>query len=894
MAAEERKKNQGNKKRAPAKNSKRQAPSEAERKNREIAGIVVIALGVFLGLTHLSGTGIVGEKVSGFTFGLTGVFGYALPFVLVAQGFYTIATAKKHAAVPRSMLIVAIIVMALSFIHVFFMDRVEATDYITSLFRSFELGEKLMSGGGLLGALLAYPAVALLGKAGACVLFPALTLIMVVALTNISLQRTGEKVGKAIKTNVTNVATHIEQKREVRREERRTRLDTEELEVIPASEEKKKKEEEKHKEPEAEMLIEEEKPGFAGEDVDLFPSKGKLKRQEKPIGFWKRRRFPSEEELLDELEPFKKKEEPGEMEAFLDDVTEPFAPETEPEPQTAFEQDREEEELSQLAARDFGEYEKYLPPLEGIERGEAPAFETEERKKPAEPILREQKPVEKAVQMTLDDAPKNIRKYQAPPISFLKLPKNAVNREDPMAKAKLLEQALASFGITAKVTDVVTGPVITRYELQPAPGVRVNRITNLSDDIALCLAAPRVRIQAPIPGKSVIGIEVPNKVNAVVTLREIIDSQEFKNAKSSLTVALGKDIAGKLAMTDISKMPHLLIAGSTGSGKSVCINCIVCSIIYHASPEDVRLIMVDPKVVELSVFGNIPHLLIPVVTEPKQAAGALKWAVTEMIQRFNLFKTKSARDIARYNEIMLEEGQPKLPKIVVIVDELADLMMVAPDDVEDSICRIAQLGRAAGIHLVVATQRPSADVITGLIKANILSRIAFAVASSTDSRIILDCSGAEKLLGKGDMLFSNAGGEPKRIQGALVTDTEVEQIQHYFEKNDDMGAFDNAALHGIANTKTGSGTEAAGGEEFEDDLLPDAVEIFLSTGTASISMLQRRMRIGYNRAARLIDLMEEKGIVSGFEGSKPRKLLITRADFAELFGREPNLPDLGS
>lgn len=943
----------------------RTAPTANERRRREISGIALIALGLFLALTHLGSTGVVGEKVTGFTFGLTGVFAYVLPIILIAQGFYAIATAGKKAALPRFMLIVAVMLMALSFIHIFFMDRIQPEGYIDFLWKSFALGESVEAGGGLLGGLLSYPAVALLGKGGSYVLFPALALMLIVALTNISLQRTGEKVGRVIKQNVDAVSTHIEQIKEERKEKReQKRLIAEELSLLDDNGAEQKA---KRAEPDAE-------PPAPDEDVDILPSRGRLAVTTKvdpdvpPVRPSTFGRMP-EAEHADAAPPRYAADE-QEVKKYVKTVLsgtdgryEPAAPSKTAGAEAAFTEDRpeskppaaadgapdftagaaagmdgfdEEDLIRELARRDFGEYEKYLPPLTGMEDGEpvrpAPqemdvdipifvqkpaavetepiqgetghgeieAFPVPEPPAPSrgEPPISRQEQAEKPRQEERlftkgSSAAAEAACYVPPPISLLALPKNTGAREDPMQKAKLLEQALASFGISAKVTDVVQGPVITRYELQPAPGVRVNRITNLSDDIALHLAAPRVRIQAPVPGKSVIGIEVPNKVNATVTLREVIASPEFQSAKSPLSIALGKDISGKLAMADIARMPHLMIAGSTGSGKSVCINCIICSILYHASPEDVRMIMIDPKVVELSVFNNIPHLLVPVVTEPKQAAGALRWAVNEMIQRYNQFKKKGARELSRYNELMAAEGQKKLPSILVIVDELADLMMVAPDDVEDSIVRIAQLGRAAGIHLVVATQRPSADVITGLIKANILTRIAFAVASSTDSRIILDTTGAEKLLGKGDMLFSHSGGEPKRIQGALVTDTEVERIHQYFEANKGMGMFDESVSETIASGKVG-GSDSGSSGEFEDEMLPEAVEVFLATGQASISMLQRRLRIGYNRAARLIDIMEQMGIVSGFEGSKPRKLLIGRAQFEELFGRPPDLPDLGS
>lgn len=488
--------------------------------------------------------------------------------------------------------------------------------------------------------------------------------------------------------------------------------------------------------------------------------------------------------------------------------------------------------------------------------------------------------------------------YQMPPIELLDpTPRMRGPQEDVHNKAQRLEATLKDFGIVAKVVNMAQGPVITRFELQPAPGVRVNRITNLSDDIALALAAPSVRIEAPIPGKAAVGIEIPNQSRGVVSLRELIESSEYKASTSKIAVPLGRDISGKVVVADIAKMPHLLIAGSTGSGKSVCINTIICSLLYHATPEEVRLIMVDPKVVELASFARIPHLLIPVVTESERAAKALQWGVREMMSRYNSFAEKGTRDLSRYNQIAKRDGFETLPQIVIIIDELADLMMVAPNDVEDAICRIAQMGRAAGIHLIVATQRPSADIITGLIKANVPSRIAFAVASATDSRIILDAAGADKLLGKGDMLFSPIGAsQPRRVQGALVTDDEIERIADYFNSVGQTAEFDQSAADEIAkglNVEKNGNTDAGGTEDF-DPLLPEIVEMFMSQGQASVSMIQRRMRVGYAKAGRLIDELEQMGIVSAANGSKPREILIGRVEFEQIFGYAPNIDDLGT
>ena len=451
--------------------------------------------------------------------------------------------------------------------------------------------------------------------------------------------------------------------------------------------------------------------------------------------------------------------------------------------------------------------------------------------------------------------------------------------------ATKLQKTLYSFGVSAKVENVSVGPAITRYELKPAEGVRVSKIANLADDIALNLAAETIRIEAPIPGKQAVGIEVPNKEKQAVHLREVLESEEFENSESKLTIALGKDVAGNTQLADIAKMPHVLIAGSTGSGKSVCINTIITSIIYKAKPSEVKLVMVDPKVVELSVYNGIPHLLIPVVTDPKKAAGALAWAVQEMDNRYNLFAKKGVRDLKGYNKaVKKDEGVGMLPQIVIIVDELADLMMVAAKDVEESICRLAQKARAAGMHLVIATQRPSVDVITGLITANVPSRIAFAVSSQVDSRTILDSVGAEKLLGKGDMLYFPAGApKPARVQGAFVSDEEVEKIVDFIKQNG-TATYSEDILETIENSNK-TDKEIAMEKDEDDDTDPflmDAIETVVETGQASTSFIQRKFKVGYARAGRIIDQMEERGVISGYQGSKPREVLMTLEKLNEL------------
>jgi len=477
--------------------------------------------------------------------------------------------------------------------------------------------------------------------------------------------------------------------------------------------------------------------------------------------------------------------------------------------------------------------------------------------------------------------------YEFPPIELLTEggSKGMKGSKKAIAdNATKLQKTLYNFGVSAKVENVSVGPAITRYELKPAEGVRVSKIANLADDIALNLAAESIRIEAPIPGKQAVGIEIPNKENEVVHLRDIIESEKFVDSKSKLAFALGKDVAGEEIVTDIAKMPHVLIAGSTGSGKSVCINTLITSIIYKAKPSEVKLVLVDPKVVELSVYNGIPHLLIPVVTDPKKAAGALAWAVQEMVNRYSLFATKGVRDIKGYNEALDQENEAsKLPQIVIIIDELADLMMVAKNDVEDAICRLAQMARAAGMHLVIATQRPSVDVITGLIKANIPSRIAFAVSSQVDSRTILDMAGAEKLLGKGDMLFYPTGmSKPTRIQGAFISDKDVEKIVDFIKSNG-TATYSEDILESIEKANNNEKEVKEFDEESDEDpFLAEAIETVIETQQASTSFIQRRFKVGYARAGRIIDQMEERGIISGYQGSKPREVLMSKERWQEL------------
>ncbi|MDD6214209.1 MAG: DNA translocase FtsK [Firmicutes bacterium] len=521
-----------------------------------------------------------------------------------------------------------------------------------------------------------------------------------------------------------------------------------------------------------------------------------------------------------------------------------------------------------------------LPQTEGVKE-----FLEEQKKKNAE--SKKPKKAEKATELEKEQVTdeinksmdKDIKEYKFPSTELLKnvAAVSSDKRHEIYETANKLMKILKDFGVEAKLLQVTQGPTVTRYEIQPSTGVKLAKITGLADDIALNLAVPTVLVAA-VPGKAAVGIEVPNNSVGTVSVRELLESNEFKNAKSKLTVALGKDIGGKVVIGDVAKFPHVLIAGATGSGKSVCINTIITSILYKASPDDVKLIMIDPKVVELGVYNGIPHLLIPVVTDPKKAAGALNWAVGEMMRRYALFAETATRNLAGYNSHIMNEGGEKLPQIVIIIDELADLMMVAAKEVEDYICRLAQLARAAGIHLIIATQRPSVDVITGLIKANVPSRIAFAVSSGVDSRTILDKVGAEKLLGKGDMLYHPTGlPNAIRVQGAFVSDEEIENVIEFIKDNSEENHYAQDLEEHIERISTGeNGVTDEDESKDADELLPQAIELAAELGQISTAMVQRKMKVGYARAGRIIDQMETRGLISGANGSKPREVYLNR------------------
>lgn len=778
-----------------ARRKKTTQKKHSRKMNMDTAIVILIVAGILSGVLIYFKSGYIGEYLSNLLGGIFGIVKYIVPIGIFAIAILLIKNSKEYVTskLIQYGIVLSCICTVLSIFEIAVTKNLTMNDEIKSVLeRGYFLGTG-NHGGGVIGALVSYPLVRLLGVPGTVIFTIGLALIFVVFMFGF---KPTEFIG--------NMLDRMKQNDD---ENDNRKIDNNSpKEVIETRKERKLREKEERRKQAEEVGQLQIK--FGENDSNLK----KYKHSE------------------DDLVPLGVKKSKG---------------------------------------HEGTEDPEYI---------EGNLFKQEDEKK--EDAKKEVLQLEHA--MTVED-----EHYEYPPINLLSKNTKKVNKAGARAltdTAAKLQKTLYSFGVSAKVEDVSVGPAITRYELKPAEGVRVSKIANLADDIALNLAAETIRIEAPIPGKQAVGIEVPNKEKEAVHLRDVVETEEFANNKSKLSVALGKDVAGQVVIADIAKMPHVLIAGSTGSGKSVCINTIITSIIYNAKPSEVKLVMVDPKVVELSVYNGIPHLLIPVVTDPRKAAGALAWAVQEMDDRYNKFATKGVRDLKGYNAAMEKEGEGgKLPQIVIIIDELADLMMVAAKDVEDAICRLAQKARAAGMHLVIATQRPSVDVITGLIKANVPSRIAFAVSSQVDSRTILDMVGAEKLLGKGDMLFSPAGSsKPTRIQGAFVSDDEVEKIVGFVKANG-TAKYSEAILESIENSNK-SDKELA--EETDDDdtdpFLMEAMDVVVETGQASTSFIQRKFKVGYARAGRIIDQLEERGVISGYQGSKPRQVLMSKERLEEL------------
>ncbi|MEA5058154.1 MAG: DNA translocase FtsK [Anaerotignum propionicum] len=853
--------------------------------------------------------GVIGHLFSSLFKGLFGFAGVLLPLCIIIYCGWLLASEERKMPVVRGLGGLLFLLCVAAGVHL--IHPIEATANL-KFFQKVALyyGEGAMGNGGLLGGALGGLLYGAFDTLGSTLVLIALLIISLIMTTGKSFfqavsdysahQKAMQKVRyEKIKSRAEQIRL-MEQAEAEKRERRRQRekkkgsynielrdqegCEVEAPDIVETVFRKKDPVKYKKADPIYNFIFEEGQEGAPDEEIEDFEiesvGENQKKDEEIPIMIHSKavqdegeemieeifRETPEEEILLSEEEDVFSKDEPlGDTEEIpivvLDEETESLIA-------------SDNLDMSEsINISDDLEMTADADDLEDTEKGkkqEKTAEETEavpEEEVPAEPIEEEMP-------------------YVFPPIELLgEDPKSGGgdSKAEMLANAKKLESTLKSFGVDAKVIQINRGPTVTRYELSPSQGVKVSKIVNLADDIALNLAASGIRIEAPIPGKAAVGIEVPNRETQSVYLRTVLDSDAFHNHGSKLAFALGEDIAGNPVVTDIGKMPHLLIAGATGSGKSVCINTLITSILYKADPKDVKLLLVDPKVVELSVYNGIPHLLIPVVTDPKKASAALNWAVREMLQRYNDFASFGVRDIKGFNAMKEEEGDEKgkMAQIVIVIDELADLMMAAPGEVEDSICRLAQMARAAGMHLIIATQRPSVDVITGVIKANIPSRLAFAVSSGIDSRTILDMVGAEKLLGKGDMLFYPAGqSKPARLQGAFVTDKEVEDIVSFLKKSGRPGYTQDTIDQITKVTKTGMDAD-----EDSDEFFEPAVDLIIEKEKASVSMLQRQFRIGYNRAARLMDELERKGMVGPEDGSKPRKVLITRAQWETI--KEP-------
>ncbi len=821
--------------------AKRGRKRTAETKQKikiDIAVVGCMVVSILLAVLIYTKSGFLGETLSPWLGGIMGIIKYVIPIGVFAIGIYLAYNGRERLGVKLLQYVVFLLcftaIMSIFEISTGNINLSSGTEAVIEQAKNY--GE-VDQGGGIIGILIAMPLIELLGSVGAVILLVGIALIVLIFMFAI---RPSEIIAAMV--------DHVVDKHEEKKQERMHGVSKAETKMAQAEVNMKNRRNKLYN-------VEDE---IVSQEVQPMKETARERRRREKEEAKKKALEIDEEQLTINLNG---------LDASNDKLKKYNHEDGEIVPLGLENKKKEEFSPNTLEANLFKQVQ-------------------EKKKKKVKEVLNLEHT------MVVED-----ENYEFPPIEILSEAEKHMIKGGKKAvtdTASKLQKTLYSFGVSAKVENVSVGPAITRYELKPAEGVRVSKIANLADDIALNLAAETIRIEAPIPGKQAVGIEVPNKENEVVHLREIIDTEEYRNHKSKLAFALGKDVAGQAVITDIAKMPHVLIAGATGSGKSVCINTLIASIIYKAKPSEVKLVMIDPKVVELSVYNGIPHLLIPVVTDPKKAAGALAWAVQEMENRYNTFAQKGVRDLKGYNAaIEAEGGMGKLPQIVIIIDELADLMMVAAKDVEDSICRLAQKARAAGMHLVIATQRPSVDVITGIIKANIPSRISFAVSSQVDSRTILDMVGAEKLLGKGDMLFYPSGApKPVRIQGAFISDSEVEKVVSFLKANGEV-TYNEDILESIENNnKSEKELEA---EQQEDDdadpLLMDAIDVVVETGQASTSFIQRRFKVGYARAGRIIDQMEERGVISGYQGSKPREVLLTKERLAELKMATSDIPE---
>lgn len=829
------KKKEGAKKKNTSARSKTRGKSRASAKkslNNEVQGIVLIALGLLLLVSLIMGqSAVVPKAVSGFLFGAFGLFAYVVPILLIVWGVFRILLKKVTLHGGKIASSVAFVLSVVGILHCIMTDVFQkAPDYWAAIADTYAA----QAGMGAMATLYVYPLFALFDIVATYIIFAAIIAITLILLFNFSYKEAGVQVKRTLDAFSEQAAVRHAERQAEKEAERQHRKPVEMFDDII---------EEKHEEP--------------------VRKQSKEKKKEKKI---KESENIQEENIFGAAGPIT-------VRHYDEDFIDYTMPEIPPETPVieAVQPEQDEEALNEPLI--YQEPER-LEKTEAVESVQVTAAES------VKSIHTENKE-------DLEQPPKPV--YKFPPVSLLNLPvgRKQTVKTNYNQNATRLVKAFASFGIKTEIADIAVGPAITRYELTVEQGTRVSRILALADDIALAMAAVGVRIEAPIPGKSAIGVEIPNESVSMVTLREVLDTEEFRSSKSCVSVALGKDITGKAIIVDIAKMPHLLIAGQTGSGKSVAINSLITSILYKASPEEVRLILVDPKQVELSIYNGIPNLLLPVVTDPKKAAGALQYVVRTMENRYSEFNRKKVKDIMRYNEVCRQNGETIMYRIVVIVDELNDLMMVCPGEVEDSVMRIAQLARAAGIYLVLATQRPSVNVITGVIKANIPSRMAFAVASSHDSKTILDRVGAEKLVGRGDMLYHHNGdAKPMRIQGAYIDETEVERIVQFIKDSASEPEYIDEECIAVVESKDGDAEDGSGEDMGYDELIFKAIETVMEGQQASISLLQRKLGVGYARAGRLIDAMENMRIIGPSQGSKPREILITYEQYIQNYKKK--------
>ncbi len=883
----------------------RQRTEQERMISNEITLLVLLAVTILLFLCNFGIIGPVGNVISGFLFGIFGLLAYIAPiFIFIAAGF-GISNQGNTIAIVKMVAAIILFFIVGAFLHIIQGNMDQSLGY--SISGIYNLGKDFKKGGGVLCGSLAYLLYSLLDTIGSVLILLVLAIGCIVIITEKSFLNGVKKGSRYVVSSARDDAMYRREKAAERREALRIQREQERERQLEQKENQNREKLEQSNQEEAEKILRmDKKVSGVMLDTKLTPRKTEhtvrhdnlheitIEDFENPIEVQEKISAPVSSEAaidfnnirihgvhqieLEETVSFHGAEivpiRHG-MRELVPETTEeaPVANTTE----ESIVDDIEEETIQER-------FEEVAPAPTKIKRPVAKPAQISEKEKIMQAAGQDIKAMKEA-----EKQPQ--RPYMFSPISYLKKSdssKNGKGMEQLKETAMRLQQTLSTFGVKVTITDISQGPSVTRYELQPEQGVKVSKIVGLADDIKLNLAATDIRMEAPIPGKAAIGIEVPNKENASVGLRDLLESKEYKDFPSKLAFAVGKDIAGKVVVADIAKMPHMLIAGSTGSGKSVCINTLIMSILYKATPEEVKLIMIDPKVVELSVYNGIPHLLIPVVTDPKKAAAALHWGVAEMTDRYQKFADFGVRNLKEYNAAIERkiaagdtENDKKMSQIVIIVDELADLMMVAPGEVEESICRLAQLARAAGIHLIIATQRPSVDVITGLIKANMPSRVAFAVSSGVDSRTILDMNGAEKLLGKGDMLFYPQGyPKPARIQGAFVSDEEVGNIVDFL-KNQNIGNVYNEDIEDkIKNLGTSAGGSASGGNE-KDAYFVDAGKFIIEKEKASIGMLQRVFKIGFNRAARIMDQLADAGVVGEEEGTKPRKVLMSLEQFEQ-------------